>query len=106
MSTLSAPTDVQILNLAFLQAIQSAIHRDPAQACYRFGLKPGDVEFFGSLRFDALQALALTLDQSVVGLRFSPEDLAEFAASPPSIAGLLAMVRAPAQGLRTQAQPS
>jgi hypothetical protein len=67
--------DIALINLGFLLALKEAVVRDPVQAYYQFRLHPSDAAVIGDLGFDALESLALGLDQSIVTLRYTGPDL-------------------------------
>jgi hypothetical protein len=67
--------------------------RDPAQACYQFRLAPSDAAVIRDLGFDALESLALGLDDSIVTLRYTGQDLVDLLKTPPALRNIFATVR-------------
>ena len=63
--------DIALINLGFLMALKEAVVRDPVQASYQFRLHPSDAAVIADLGFDALESLALGLDESIVTLRYT-----------------------------------
>ena len=86
-------SDIALLNLGFLLALKEAVVRDPVQACYQFRLQPGDAALIGELGFDALESLALGLDESLVTLRYTGADLRDLLRTPPALRNIFATVR-------------
>jgi hypothetical protein len=86
-------SDIALINLGFLLALKEAIARDPAQACYQFRLQPNDAAVIGELGFDALESLALGLDESIVTLRYTGEDLRDLLRTPPALRNIFATLR-------------
>ncbi len=84
---------VGVLNLMYLMAVREAAARDIAQASYQFGLSRGDLEQLQSLSFEAVQAVASRMDQSMVRLRYSIDQIREWTAMPSALAVLMAAVR-------------
>ena len=85
--------DFAMINLGFLLALKEAVVRDPVQACYRFRLHSSDAAVIRDLSFDALQSLALGLDESIVTLRYTGKDLRDLVATPPALLSIFAAVR-------------
>ncbi len=85
--------DFALINLGFLLALKEAVVRDPLQACYRFRLHPSDAAVIRDLGFDALESLALGLDESIVTLRYTGEELRDLVTTPPGLRSLFAAVR-------------
>jgi hypothetical protein len=86
-------SDIALINLGFLLALKEAVVRDPVQACYQFRLHPNDAAVIGELGFDALESLALGLDESIVTLRYTGEDLRDLLKTPPALRNIFATVR-------------
>lgn len=86
-------SDIALINLGFLLALKDAVVRDPVQACYQFRLQPGDAAVIGELGFDALQSLALGVDESIVTLRYTGQDLRDLLKTPPALRNIFATVR-------------
>jgi hypothetical protein len=86
-------SDIALINLGFLLALKEAVVRDPVQACYQFRLHPGDAAVIGELGFDALESLALGLDESIVTLRYTGEDLRDLLRTPPPLRNIFATLR-------------
>jgi hypothetical protein len=74
-------------------ALKEAVVRDPVQAYYQFRLHPSDATVVGNLGFDALESLALGLDQSIVTLRYTGQDLHDLIRTPPALRNIFATVR-------------
>ena len=87
-------TDLGFLNLTFLMALREAAARDATRACYQYGLSKDDLAQFARLSVEAIQSIARQMDQSMVTLRFSVNDLRELSALPSGVAVLLAPSRA------------
>ena len=85
--------DITLINLGFLLALKEAVIRDPAQACYQFRLDPSDAALIRDLGFDALESLALGLDESIVTLRYTGQDLCDLIKTPPALRSIFATVR-------------
>ena len=85
--------DIALINLGFLLALKEAVVRDPVQAYYQFRLHPSDAAVIGDLGFDALESLALGLDQSIVTLRYTGQDLHDLIRTPPALRNIFATVR-------------
>ena len=86
-------SDIALINLGFLLALKEAVVRDPVQACFQFRLKPGDAAAIAELGFDALESLALGLDESIVTLRYTGQDLCDLIKTPPALRNIFATVR-------------
>jgi hypothetical protein len=74
--------DIALINLGFLVALKEALARDPVQACQRFRLHPSDAALIRDLGFDALEALALGVNESIMTLRYTGEDLRDLSTRP------------------------
>lgn len=92
MTNIRVP-DIALINLGFLLAIKEAVMRDPVQACYQFRLNASDVAVIRDLGFDALESLALGLDDCIVTLRYSGQDLVDLLKTPPALRNIFATVR-------------
>ena len=92
MTNIRVP-DIALINLGFLLALKEAVMRDPAQACYQFRLAPSDAAVIRDLGFDALESLALGLDDSIVTLRYTGQDLVDLLKTPPALRNIFATVR-------------
>lgn len=86
-------SDIALINLGFLLALKEALVRDPAQACYQFRLHPSDAAVIGELGFDALESLALGMDESIVTLRYTGADLRDLLKTPPPLRNIFATLR-------------
>jgi hypothetical protein len=86
-------SDIALINLGFLLALKEAVVRDPVQASYQFRLQPSDAAAIGELGFDALESLALGLDESIVTLRYTGQDLRDLLKTPPPLRNIFATVR-------------
>lgn len=85
--------DVALINLGFLLALKEAVMRDLVQACYQFRLHPADAALIKDLGFDALESVALGLDESIVTLRYTGQDLCDLINTPPALRNIFATVR-------------
>lgn len=85
--------DVALINLGFLLALKDAVMRDAVRACYQFRLQPSDVAVIRDLGFDAMESLALGLDESIVTLRYTGQDLCDLVRTPPPLRNIFATVR-------------
>lgn len=85
--------DVALINLGFLLALKEAVMRDTVRACYQFRLHPADAAVIKDLGFDALESLALGLDESIVTLRYTGQDLCDLLKTPPALRNIFATVR-------------
>lgn len=92
MTNIHVP-DIALINLGFLLALKEAVMRDPLQACYQFRLAPSDAAVIRDLGFDALESLALGLDDSIVTLRYTGQDLIDLLKTPPALRNIFATVR-------------
>jgi len=99
-------SDIALINLGFLLALKEAVVRDPVQACYQFRLQPSDAAVIGELAFDALESLALGLDESIVTLRYTGQDLRDLIQTPPALRNIFATVRELVEPLRARPRPS
>jgi hypothetical protein len=85
--------DIALINLGFLLALKEAVVRDPARACYQFRLDPADAAMIADLAFDALESLALGVDESLVTLRYTGRDLADLVKTPSALRNVFATLR-------------
>ena len=85
--------DFALINLGFLLALKDAVMRDPVEACQRFRLHPSDAAVVRDLSFDTLESLALGLDESIVTLRYTGQDLRDLVTTPPALRSIFAGVR-------------
>ena len=92
MTNIRVP-DIALINLGFLLALKEAVMRDPVQACYQFRLDPSDANVIRDLGFDVLESLALGLDDSIVTLRYTGQDLVDLLKTPPALRNIFATVR-------------
>jgi hypothetical protein len=99
-------SDVALINLGFLLALKEAVVRDPVQASYQFRLHPSDAAIIGELGFDALESLALGLDQSIVTLRYTGQDLRDLVKTPPALRNIFATVRELVEAKPSAEKPS
>lgn len=98
-------SDIALINLGFLLALKEAVVRDPAQACYQFRLHPSDAAAISELGFDALESLALGLDESIVTLRYTGEDLRDLIKTPPALRNIFATLRELVESMPARAAP-
>jgi hypothetical protein len=82
-----------LINLGFLLALKEAVMRDPVQACQQFRLPPSDAAVVRDLTFDRLESLALGLEESIVTLRYTGQDLRDLVTTPPALRSIFAGVR-------------
>jgi hypothetical protein len=99
-------SDIALINLGFLLALKEAVVRDPAQACYQFRLHPSDAATIGELGFDALESLALGLDESIVTLRYTGKDLRDLIKTPPALRNIFATLRELVESMPAPATPA
>ena len=99
-------SDIALINLGFLLALKEAVVRDPVQACYQFRLHPSDAAVIGDLGFDALESLALGLDESIVTLRYTGQDLCDLLKTPPALRNIFASVRELVEPVSARPTPS
>lgn len=99
-------SDIALINLGFLVALKEAVVRDPVQACYQFHLHPSDAAVIGELGFDALESLALGLDESLVTLRYTGQDLRDLVQTPPALRNIFATVRELVEPMLARPEPS
>lgn len=90
MTTQIKISDVQLINLTLLLAIQNSLNQDPTSACYKFHLRTEDMSHMKDLGFEQIQAIVANIDQCLFCLR--PE-LLDILHLPPSLAGILTAVR-------------
>lgn len=83
-------SEVQLLNLSFLLAIQASIRRDPVAACYKFKLGAQQATQLADVPPEKVQAFVANLGhESVFTLR---GDLFQLMAAPPGLQRPLATV--------------
>ena len=85
--------DFALINLGFLLALKEAVMRNPVQACQQFRLHPSDAAVVRDLTFDRLESLALGLEESIVTLRYTGQDLRDLVTTPPALRSVFAGVR-------------
>jgi len=93
MSATPRIPDVALINLSFLLALKEAVSRNPAQACCRFNLNPSDVAVIKELGVDAIEALSLDINEPLVMLRYTGEDLVALIKTPPGLRAVFTAVR-------------
>jgi hypothetical protein len=98
--------DIALINLGFLMALKEAVVRDPVQASYQFRLHPSDAAVISDLGFDALESLALGLDESIVTLRYTGQDLCDLLKTPPALRTIFASVRELVEPMSVRPSPS
>lgn len=81
-------SEVALLNINFLTALQAIATRDPVAASYSFGLSVDDVQALASLSIDGLHKLAVSVDRAMFTLRPSVQEIQELAALPTPIVWL------------------
>jgi hypothetical protein len=91
--TAASAHSVVSLNLMYLLALRDAAAKDPAQACYEFGLTREELEQLQSLGFDSVYAIAKAMDRCMVSLRVSVSDLRRLSTVPRPLAGIMASMR-------------
>lgn len=90
MTTQIKISDVQLINLTLLLAIQNSLNQDPTSACYKFHLQLEDMSHVKNLSFEQIHSIVANVDQCLFCLR--PEIL-DILNLPPNLAGILATVR-------------
>lgn len=86
-------SDVQLLNLSFLLAIQASIRRDPVAACYKFKLCAEVAARLTDIPPEKIQAFVANLaHESVFTLR---QDLLQMLEAPPGLLRPLSTVHVP-----------
>jgi hypothetical protein len=98
--------DIALINLGFLMALKEAVVRDPVQASYQFRLHPSDAAVIRDLGFDALESLALGLDESIVTLRYTGQDLCDLLKTPPALRNIFTSVRELVEPMSARSSPS
>jgi hypothetical protein len=82
-------SEVALLNMNFLTALQAIASRDPVAASYAFGLNVDDVRSIAELSVDGLQKLAVSVDRAMFTLRPSVEEIKQLASMPSAMAWLV-----------------
>ena len=83
--------NVQMMNMVFLLAIQASLNKDPAEACYKFGLCAEDGPLLeGLMSLDRINGLAGNLDRAAFTLR---DDVRELLFAPPGLVNVYDAVR-------------
>ncbi|WP_136415976.1 flagellar transcriptional regulator FlhD [Herbaspirillum sp. ST 5-3] len=86
-------SDVQLLNLSFLLAIQSSIRKDPISACYKFKLPVEHASKLTEIPPEKIQSFVANLGhESVFTLR---QDLMQLLETPPGLLRPLSTVHVP-----------
>lgn len=86
-------SDVQLLNLSFLLAIQSSIRKDPISACYKFKLPVEHAAKLTEIRPEKIQSFVANLGhESVFTLR---QDLMQLLNTPAGLLRPLSTVHVP-----------
>jgi hypothetical protein len=98
-------SEVALLNMNFLTALQAIASRDPVAASYAFGLSVDDVRAIADLSIDGLHKLAVNVDRAMFTLRPTVEEIKELAAMPGPIAWLVNTL-APSTGAAPSAIPA
>jgi hypothetical protein len=93
MSATPRIPDVALINLSFLLALKEAVSRNPAEACYKFNLKQADLPVIRDLGVAAIESLALDINESLVTLRYTGEDLLDLIKTPPALRSVYTAVR-------------
>lgn len=89
--TTTSLANVQVMNLVFLLAIQASLNKDPAEACYKFGLCAEDAPLLEGLKsLERIDGLARNLDRAAFTLR---EDIRELLFAPPGLVNVYDAVR-------------
>ena len=85
--------DIALVNLSYLLALKEAASRDPVGACYKFNLKQADISLIRDLSVDAIETLALGINESLVTLRYTGQDLVDLIRTPPALRSVFTAVR-------------
>lgn len=86
-------SDVQLLNLSFLMAIQASVRKDPIAACYKYGLSADQAPKVAELPPEKIQTLVANLAHACL---FTPRhDFLQLLEAPAGLVGPLSTVRAP-----------
>jgi hypothetical protein len=101
--TLAYPT--LLINLGFLMALKEAVVRDPVQASYQFRLHRATPPF-RDLGFDAPGVARPGLDESIVTLRYTGQDLCDLIKTPPALRNIFASVRELVEPMSARPSPS
>lgn len=97
MANSVALSDVQLLNLSFLMALQASIRQDPIAACYKYRLSADQAPKVADLPPEKIQTLVANLGHECL---FIPrEDLLQLLEAPPGLVGPLSTVRMPPSAL-------
>ena len=98
--------DFALINLGFLLALKEAVMRNPVQACQQFRLHPSDAAVVRDLSFDTLESVALGLDESIVMLRYTGQDLRDLVTTPPALRSIFAGVRELVEARPARSRPA
>lgn len=85
-------SDIQMLNLSILMAMQSSIRKDLVLACYKYKLTAEQAPKVAELGPEKIQALVANLGQE--SLFIPRQDLLQLLEAPPALVGPLSAVRA------------
>jgi hypothetical protein len=85
-------SEVQLLNLSFMMAMQASIRKDPIAACYTFRLTADQAPIIANLRSEKIQILIANLAHE--SLFYPRHDLLQLLETPPGLIGPMAAVRA------------
>ena len=78
------------LNLQFLIAVRHALHTDPVQGAYDYGLDAETAEIVSEATDEGLRSLSYSHDRAVFTLRLSGPQLAEILSRPASLRAVFA----------------
>ncbi len=84
-------SEVQLLNLSFLLAIQTSIRKDPIAACYKFKLSVEQANKAAAIPTEKIQAFVANFGQEC--LFTVRQDLLQLLDEPPGLLRSLATVR-------------
>ena len=83
---------VHTLNLQFLIAVRHALHTDPVQAAYDYGLDAETAEIVSEATDDGLRSLSYSHDRAVFTLRLRGPQLFEILNRPAPLRAVFAAV--------------
>jgi hypothetical protein len=86
-------SEVQLLNLSYLMAIQASIRKDPVAACYIYRLSADQAPKIAEMGPEKIQTVVANLGSEC--LCTPRHDLLQLVDAPPGLLGPLAAVRAP-----------
>jgi len=81
---------VHTLNLQFLIAVRHALHTDPVQAAYDYGLDAETAEIVAEATDEGLRSLSYSHDRAVFTLRLRGPQLSEIMSRPATLRAVFA----------------